>query len=480
MTAPLDQLIDDLGRQSPHPVYLVHGDLVVSEPAARRIAEAVARVAGCEVDERRHPERLSSVLDDLRTFSLFDPAKVILVVDSAVLADRESAAALIDQAEKGLPAPPPDESLSGSGRQAASRLLQALNLFDLDVADGDAEDLLDRLPDWVLAGAKKGGGRKRARTKKQIATLREQLAQLLDAARSSGLTGWAEGDLAQLSGVVRDGLPEGHCLVLAERGVAKEHPVVQALAQQKAVLALASVTATKQGGFEGLDELAAELYRQTGVGITRDAQEELARRTLRQSSDWGDSSVRSETTARFAAEYRKLATTAKSGRIDKQLVQDTILDRGEEDVWQILDAIGAGRPQEATDRLRRFLAAAEDPMATRLSFFALFAGFCRQLLAVRSMMRVARIPPGEKNYNRFKSRHAPALQQELSVPGKNPLGGLHPYRLHRAYLAASRLPDAVLSVLPWRVLETEMMLKGESTDPDGALAALVSSLARPA
>ena len=56
-------------------------------------------------------------------------------------------------------------------------------------------------------------------------------------------------------------------------------------------------------------------------------------------------------------------------------------------------------------------------------------------------------------------------------------------RLHfpifKAYQAAGRIPAATLDTLPARVLETERRLKGDSGDPDAALAALVLALARP-
>src|SRR6185295_7726598 len=114
----------------------------------------------------------------------------------------------------------------------------------------------------------------------------------------------------------------------------------------------------------------------------------------------GTGGVEADSTARFAGEYRKLANLAQEGsdrRIDRKLVEQTVEDRGEEDVWQLLDAIAAGRGGEALDRLRRLLAAAEDPLAARLSFFSLLASFCRQLVAVRGMMRVTRVPGGEGN-----------------------------------------------------------------------------------
>lgn len=61
--------------------------------------------------------------------------------------------------------------------------------------------------------------------------------------------------------------------------------------------------------------------------------------------------------------------------------------------------------------------------------------------------------------------------------GKNPIASLHPFCLHRVYLAASRLPEAMLNRLPADVLETEMALKGESAEADTALAGLVARLA---
>jgi hypothetical protein len=54
---------------------------------------------------------------------------------------------------------------------------------------------------------------------------------------------------------------------------------------------------------------------------------------------------------------------------------------------------------------------------------------------------------------------------------------MHPFRLHRAYLAAGRLPRGVAEKLPAWVLETELEIKGESSDPDVALSHLVARLA---
>src|SRR5438309_1220000 len=121
-----------------------------------------------------------------------------------------------------------------------------------------------------------------------------------------------------------------------------------------------------RGSWQGLDLLAGELERQTGAAITADALTELARRTLRQENDnrgRTTGGVDSDSTARFAGEYRKLANLldkTASGKIDRRLVEQSVEDRGEEDVWQLLDAIAMGRGGEALDRLSRLLGGAED------------------------------------------------------------------------------------------------------------------------
>jgi hypothetical protein len=495
MTEPVHRLLAALRQDGASQVSLVHGDLVLAEPAALEVAEALAARHGGRVEAHRRPPALGPLLQDLRTFSMFGSAKVLLAIDTFAFADRSAAADLVDEAEEALPlaggAGPP-AALSVRERQAASRLLQALKLFEIEGADAaePAERLLERLPAWVFEGGKAARRARagRARGKRQVEELREGLAALLDAARREGVEGRAEGDLSDLADAISGGLPAGHFLVFAEREVAAGHPLAKLLGERGAVAAVGEVEADR-GGWQGVDLLAAELERQTGIGISGEALAELTRRTLRKPGDrpaggrGGEAaaSVTADSTARLAGEYRKLANLARAAgdrRIERRTVEEAVEDRGEEDVWKLLDAIGAGHGGEAMDRLQRLLIAAEDPLAARLSFFALLATFCRRLTAIRGMMRVARVPAGETNYNRFTARLAPALQGDLpGLPGgKNPLAGVNPWALFRAYLAASRLPEPVAARLPWEVLETELQLKGESGEADAALARLVVHL----
>jgi hypothetical protein len=273
--------------------------------------------------------------------------------------------------------------------------------------------------------------------------------------------GWAESDVVDLAALIEHGLPQGHSLVMVEASAAPEHPIVERLLERGAALDLGRIEVDRRGEFGGLERLAQELERETGARIDGAALGEL---------------IAADSTARLAAEYRKLAGLAGGGAIDLSLVELVVEDRGEEDVWKLLDAVGEGRPAEALERLRRMLYAAEEPMAVRLSLFSLFAEFCRQLLAVKQSAGLLGVSLGERSYRRFQERVAPRLQAELPSGTPNPLASLHPYRLHRVYLAASRLRGYDVSPLPWRVLETELRLKGESGDGDIALAHLVVAL----
>ena len=469
----LESVLEAVDSGQRRPVYLVIGDRVLAEPAAVQLGERLAAQVGCEAEVHRRPESLAGILTDLRTYSLFSTAKVAVVIDSAVLADLTAAATLLAEAVRELPVAAGDELPPGQ-RRAAARLLQVLRLYQVDPMAGAAAEIVDQLPAAAFAGKT---GRKPGAAR--LREVRAGLAELLDAARGAGIEGRAEGDLALLAEAHDGGLPEGHVLVLAESGVARDHPLVAALAEDGALVVLERVEPGRRGDWQGLDGLVAELESQTGVGIDRRALGELARRTLQSARQrrGAAAGAAADSTARFAAEYRKLASLAGGGAIDDDLVRSVVEDRGQEDQWQILDKIGAGAGAEAVYRLRRLMAASEDPTSARLAFFGLLAEFARHLTAVGGSLERGGIPVGLRSYPRFKETVAPRLQRDLAEGVASPLAGLHPYRLHKAYLAASGAPRAGLDRLPARLLETELQLKGEASRPQVALEGLVTELA---
>jgi DNA polymerase III delta subunit len=430
---------------------------------------------GCEPQVVRRPDEIADVAADLRTFSLFAGGKVVAVVESGVFADRATAATLFEEVRQQLPWSGGPDDLTGKARDAATRLLQVLRLFDLDPVALGFERTLQSLPESLLAGKARAGGKGKSPTEE----IRVGLLPLLQAAVGAGLRGLGDSAASLVADLVRDGLPERHALVLIESAVAEGHPVLEALTRREAVVFAGEITAGKQG-FDGLGALASELQRETGVEIDRAALTALARRTLRFEEGFGEGrEIDADSTARFAGEYRKLAGLAGGGKIQTGLVEANTEDRGQEDSFQILDAIGEGRAAEALARLDRYIGSAEDPLGARLMFFGSLAAFCRRIVAVRGIAAAARVPAGVRSYGSFSTQWAPKLQGEIPGMAKNPLAGMKPFPLFKAYQAAGRIPAATLDTLPARLLETERRLKGDSGDPDSALAALVLALAKP-
>ncbi len=484
-TPEIDAAVRSIEGGDREPLYLVIGEQVVATREATRIAEALGAAAGCEVAIHKGAAGadLGSILADLFTFSLFEPAKVALVVGSAEFADRDAAAGLIDEAAEALGdnygvVGVAGERLSVAAREAAGPLLQTLRLFGIDPGAGSAEEVIGALPDSALAGGKsqRKGGR-RGRPKKERIQLAQGLTALLEAARAEGLTGWSTSNLAELNRVAGGGLPEGHALVFAERSVDRKHPLVPRLLGRSAVFEVGQLGLDRSGKATGLDPVVAELERETGVRIDRAAAQELARRTLRKKG-WGAGEADQSSAARFAAEYRKIAAGITEGdrRIDRATVEESVVDRGEQDVWEVFNAMEGQRPGAALAALRRYFDSAADPQGERFRFLSLLAGRCQQLAAVHGIAMAHGLPEAG-NFNGFKARVLPQLMAEWPAAMKKP----GPWPLFNVYKAAMdrRSPEAVAAMgeLPWKVLETETRLRGGSRDGAAALEALVLAVA---
>lgn len=474
-TPRIEAICEQIAAGDAQGIYLVVGDLVLSEPAGDQIGAALSQSLGTTAEAHRRPPSLQPVLDDLRTFSLFDEGKIRLVVESALLADRNSAAGLIDEAAECLPVEVESE-LTAKQRQGAARLLQALRVFGVEPRSGPPSNVLAELPNWAFQGgpARRKKRNNRARGKKQVADLKAGLEALLEAAVDSGMVGWAEGDLAQVSALLREGLPQGHHLILVESAAQKDHPLTKRLTELGALINLGGVSVDRRGTLEGVDRLAAALVEETGRNIDADALRELAERTLRKAG--GSSAVDAVSTGRFAAEFRKLANLAQE-RIDLALVRNAVEDRGDEDVFKLLDEISAGNTRGALRRLDRHLQGAEDAGAAVFGFFALLAQYAQHIAVVRALIERLGLRKVERNYRRFQSELVGRLQAEPAPGIDNPIANLHPFRLHRIYLAAARWSSSAARQLPWMVLEAETRLKGDSSSPPAVLSELVLRLA---
>ena len=94
----IEEISAEIRGDGAQALYLVVGDRVLSEPAAIRIGEELAKKAGCDLEVHRRPAELASLLADLKTYSLFAAAKIVVALAQDVLAAAGAAAQLIDEA----------------------------------------------------------------------------------------------------------------------------------------------------------------------------------------------------------------------------------------------------------------------------------------------------------------------------------------------------------------------------------------------
>ncbi len=319
------------------PVYLVHGSRALAEPSGLRLAEALGKALGCAPQVVRRPDEIADVAADLRTFSLFADGKVVAVVESGVFADRATAATLFEEVRQQLPWSGGPDDLSGKARDAATRLLQVLRLFDLDPAALGFERAIAALPEALLAGkAARGGGKGKG-------GVGGDPGRAPAAARGGGRVGPARtrrerrfagrrSRARRSAGAPRPGADRERRRRRAIRSSRRSPAARRSLSPARS-------RAGKQGGFDGLPALAGEL-------AARDRRGDRSRRARRRWRSGPCASRRglrrqgreidADSMARFAGEYRKLA--ALSGGATIQLAPGREERRGSRPGGRLPDA----------------------------------------------------------------------------------------------------------------------------------------------
>jgi len=162
--------------------------------------------------------------------------------------------------------------------------------------------------------------------------------------------------------------------------------------------------------------------------------------------------------------------------IDRATVEEFVVDRGEENVWDVINAIEDQRLDRALALLRRYLDSSNDRARTRFSFLSLLAGRCQQLIVVHGVAMTQSLPD-VSSFAAFRSRVLRQLTAEMPPAARK----TKPYPLFRIYRAAmarsSPEMTTALADLPWRILETEVRLRDGASDGDLALEALVGVVA---
>ena len=178
--------------------------------------------------------------------SLFADGKVVAVVESGVFADRTTAATLFEEIRQQLPWSGGAGQLTGKARDAATRLLQVLRLFDVDPAAVGPERAMAALPGGAARRERRRAvaARRKGRTSRSCAPGSCRCSTPATPRVSSGLGDSAASLVADL---VRDGLPDRHALILIESAVAPGPSGAGAAHPPRAVAFAGEITAGKGG-----------------------------------------------------------------------------------------------------------------------------------------------------------------------------------------------------------------------------------------
>ncbi len=325
------------------------------------------------------------------------------------------------------------------------RLLQILRLYDLDPAAGAPERALGRrFPDGLLSDGKGEGCRRGAAPPTRAAPRRggrggparhgreRGLAGRRPAARrpAAAATSWSWSRAQSPTGIRWSKRSSGAAVLEAGRSRLGEGSGAYRGPRRRSPTS-SSARPGSRLRTDAASRARAAHAAAARIGIGR-----------------GRGSVDADSTARFSAEYRKLASLVRRREASTSLDRAR-QRRGSRRGGGLADPRRArrrARRDEALAKIRRRVAGAEDPLAERLYVL-------RPPLRIRAAgrwpwrerSRQRALGAARASFETFKNRVAPALQKALTEAGLGALAKLHPFRLHKAYLAAARFPAERLS-----------------------------------
>ncbi len=428
-------------------IVLITGDVefFVEEAAAR----AAARLAGDDAEVLRFEEDAAAeaVSDALLNRSLFS-ARRLVQFDVSRLLGSESPGKLLEQAveawEKGTPA---------GRREAFQRARALLSALDLP-ASAPAEELAEE-----------------AARKTRRKPLQDALASVL-----RELPEERGGGPGVLKDAIRHLLERGNDGTVALL-TATDPPSGVDLLEEIAKKGLVLTASVGEDPGPALTRLARALAKEREVSVEPDAVARLLYQT--------DSSP-----PLFAAELAKLLEWAgPGGRVRAADVRENVEDESSEDIYGFFDALGRRDAGDALGRLDRLFSgravrAGEREVDTEeywpVRFFGMLSDEVRRMLLIRARMEEeGSAPDASLNFNAFKARVLPRLEEPVPPFGRSPFqnrqGQISPFLWFKAAIRAARYSTPELARALARAADVDVSLKS-SVPPLDALSVYVAEL----
>ena len=178
--------------------------------------------------------------------------------------------------------------------------------------------------------------------------------------------------------------------------------------------------------------------------------------------------------ALFASELDKLLDWAgEGGRIRAADVGEQVVDESSEDVYAFFEALGRRNAGETLALLERLFSGREISAGKRSFdseddrwpqiFLGMLADEIRRMLLVRSLLAEPGAPRLDSNFDRYKDRVAPYLDEPLPPFGRSPFGGrAEGYPLYKAASRASRFTVPELARALSRAADVDVKLKSSA------------------
>lgn len=445
--AGLDALLDQAAA-APRPVYLFVGEPFQTEAAARALIDRIVppdqRSFSLEqFDGRTTP--IATVLDSLRTPSLFGGTKLIWVREPTLFLSGDKRADVVERLFTAL-----DEGRDGEAAETLL-VLAALAGWSQDDFAATAWPAASKSDQSAVFGRALDAG--------EVAAVERLRAHCLE----RGLTVSAfRDDSGHLEQFLAAG-PPPHAVLCFTAGAADRRKRVLKAVEAAGVVHELSLARERSGALsaEGVDALIAQVLTAAGKRLTPGARRLLGQRAGRDA-------------APLAHELEKLCLyVGTAASIEEAAVRASVRDLAESWIFDFTKALAQRQAAAAVGQLRDLFAQGEHP----LRLLAVIAREVRLLLLARDCLAgsLAGAFTPRTTYNAFRD----GLLPRLAADEQAALGALHPFVLYQCLQNAARVPGRRLHRAVLDLQALDVAFKSTATDPHLRLEAFVLDFCRP-
>lgn len=377
---------------------------------------------------------LDNLIENILTPSLLGGRKVIVVKNTTIFTSREDLSKLVQKIRSNMAENP---------AKAAKYFLTFLK-----IAGFSFEDLLNsgwqKITDDEWSRIVKGdAGEDR----------QKWLPRILEICLAAGLTDTSASDKTErLEEILRDGLPEGNCLVFTAEDVDKRKKLYKTIAEQGAVHHFGEVK-NEAARKETLQKQAQQLLDSCGKKMSSAAWVALGKKTgfdLRRSM----------------SELEKLISFVGDHTVvEKDDVEEAIGRTKEDDIFALTTALSEKNQLAALEALKNLL----DQGIHHLMILTMLVREARLLLQARILADSGKLPKftGSMEYGWFQRNLYPVIGELNNSPTRREglIFSQHPFVVYNALRNCARFSYPRLVNLLEELLELERSFKSSASDP---------------